>query len=199
MARVVLPWSMQAGGLVPPPANWWANPKAAPTIPPAQPKRTQQQGVNMENKFKVGDKVNLVNTCGLTFGPHSAYPAGFKAPGVVERVIDEFIDVRDARDKFYGGLFAFRFEKRAASNHVEPANETPIATKHWFICVLDEDGDPAPAETPRLYKSAEQARAVATTMAEKNPGERFVVYEATDVVMFEPPVPAAPVKVHQVL
>lgn len=57
-------------------------------------------------------------------------------------------------------------------------------TKHWLIAVLDKNTHmPLPAAKPRTYSSAEQARRVAYEMAEKNRGESFVVYEATDVTV----------------
>jgi hypothetical protein len=75
------------------------------------------------------------------------------------------------------------FARLAAQNTVR---------KHWFICVLDSGNRPEPATSPRLYVSAEQASEVARIMAERNRGQKFVVYEATDVVEAAPPVVTPP-------
>lgn len=77
--------------------------------------------------------------------------------------------------------------KRTVEEFRSAAPARASVAKHWFIAVLDKgDNQPRPNSPPRCYTSAEQARAVAYSMAEKNRSETFVVYEATDVVLAPP-------------
>lgn len=63
---------------------------------------------------------------------------------------------------------------------IKPAPRATSA-KTWIISLI-RDGQLLPAEEPRHYSSAEQARAVARKMAEKHVGDVFMVLEATDAV-----------------
>jgi hypothetical protein len=50
--------------------------------------------------------------------------------------------------------------------------------KDQFILIVESNGRLEPASRPRVYKSEEQARAVAQSMAEKNPGSKFYIFKA---------------------
>jgi hypothetical protein len=67
------------------------------------------------------------------------------------------------------------FEPTVAEKNTKPPVD---ASKHWIIAVI-VDGQPQPAPHPRTYDTQKQAHAVAKSMAEKIPGQTFVVYEAT--------------------
>jgi hypothetical protein len=101
--------------------------------------------------------------------------------------------VKEYRAHFGVGLIE---AKRAVESHLDGPSLADIlasapkprapAQKHWIIAVLNSNGHPAPAVEPRVFTSASQACGVARIMAEKNRTERFVVYEATDVVVAPP-------------
>lgn len=65
-----------------------------------------------------------------------------------------------------------------SSNRFEKITPPAVAGKQWVI-ILVENGVLKPATNPRQYTSEKQAHAVAREMAEKNPGNAFVIFEAT--------------------
>jgi hypothetical protein len=69
------------------------------------------------------------------------------------------------------GWFASRFEK------VEPTLVVEASATEFIVIAIDADGKYAPAETPRVYKSRSQAKAVAISMSKRHSG-RFVVFQA---------------------
>lgn len=52
------------------------------------------------------------------------------------------------------------------------------AEKGEYILILKENGKLKPASVPRVYSTEAQAKAVAASMAEKNPGSEFLIYKA---------------------
>lgn len=51
-------------------------------------------------------------------------------------------------------------------------------SKDQFILIVESNGRLLPALKPRVYKTEEQARAVAQSMAEKHPGQKFYIFKA---------------------
>jgi hypothetical protein len=122
------------------------------------------------SKFKEGDKVRFtVDYGGAKKGDLAT----------VRRTDGQFVYVRGASGINYTA-FPERFEL------VQTTGTTlPNARKTWIISVII-DGKLAPAPRPAEYVSAEQARAVARSMAEKNPGSTFVVFEAVGAAYVAP-------------
>jgi hypothetical protein len=103
--------------------------------------------------------------------------------------------IKEYRSTFGVGL-------KEAKDAVEAYREQTVAPKPalapfkktWVITVLGRSDELQFATRPRTYTSAEQARTVARSMAERNRGERFVVFEATDVMTAPAPVVQPPVE-----
>lgn len=53
----------------------------------------------------------------------------------------------------------------------------PAKAEEWIVIVRDLNGL-APAMKPRTYSTQSQAKAVAASMAEKHPGQEFVIFKA---------------------
>jgi len=70
-----------------------------------------------------------------------------------------------------------------------PTAGASAARKTWIIIVL-RNGKLAPATAPVEYVSESQAKRVAMSMAEKNPGETFMVFQST-AAAYVPPAPKA--------
>lgn len=50
--------------------------------------------------------------------------------------------------------------------------------KDQFILIVEARGRLLPALKPRVYRTEAQAKAVAQSMAEKNPGQKFYIFKA---------------------
>jgi len=112
-------------------------------------------------------------------------------PGISEGRTYKVIDVADTADsvRITNDRGTTRWVNAAYFTPVAPPALKPVeAKKHWLIAVL-VDGEPKPAPSPRTYDTEKQAHAVARSMAEKIPGQTFVVYEATGFTH----VPAKPI------
>jgi len=56
--------------------------------------------------------------------------------------------------------------------------KVPGHTDYYIIVLKKGDGTLAPADTPAVYTSEAQAKSVAAIMAERHPGEEFIIFEA---------------------
>jgi hypothetical protein len=122
--------------------------------------------VNPANPFKVGDKVRY----------------GDSAPNMRGQIRT----VKSLRDEYGVWFEEGGWDYTKYLELVKTTGTTlPNARKTWIISVII-DGKLAPAPTPAEYVSAAQARAVARSMAEKNPGSTFVVFEAVGAAYVAP-------------
>jgi len=140
------------------------------------------------SKFKVGDLVRFVLVDGRmsTVSTPEKYECEITAVLGGDRYRVRFPNIPGSTGK--------PFETEYHSRHLR-LREAPVvasvpgAKKTWIISVII-DGQFAPSQRPAEYVSAAQARAVARSMAEKNPGQTFVVLEAVGAA-YVPPAPTA--------
>lgn len=78
------------------------------------------------------------------------------------------VDCRDIERRLMAHYLAAKAPK--------PAVQRPVA-KTWIVAVL-RDGEPAPNSRPYVHSSKEMAFTEARRLAEKHPGQTFVVFEA---------------------
>jgi len=126
------------------------------------------------NKFKAGDRVR----CITANGAYGQFTYGNRY--TVKRAVGTMVYVE--RDDFGSTTNGWRYDNFEL---VPQEISVPSARKTWIIITV-LDGKLAPAPTPAEYKTAEQARAVARSMAEKVPGQTFVVFEATGAAYVAP-------------
>ena len=126
-----------------------------------------------KNPFKIGDKVRVKDTHDNRLNCHANDKIG--KVFTIHDILDDLIYIEPKDGTKFGGLFYYRFEK------VEDA-------KGEYILILkNEAGKLLPSPTPRVYTTEAQAKAVAASMAEKNPGLDFLIFKAVGKARTEKP------------
>jgi hypothetical protein len=120
------------------------------------------------DKFKVGDTVRMKDTVHNRDNPNYKHMVG--KTYTVHDISGDLIYVEaDGRAKSKG-IFDTRFEL--------------VSSEGIYVLILKgHDGLLKPANNPRTYSSEAQAKAVAASMAEKHPGQEFLIFKAVGKAM----------------
>lgn len=131
--------------------------------------------IKVGGKFNVGDKVRRTNT------PHYGMKVG--AEGVISTVYGP---------TSWSSSVSYKIEGiRGIHDEVSLELVTEEAAPHGegeYILIVMKGGNLAPANTPAVYKSWAQAKAVAMSMSEKNPGHDFVIFKKVAEVSTPKPI-----------
>lgn len=123
-------------------------------------------------KFKKGDKVRIKDT------------QDNRDYFYTRNRIGEVVEVHGANENY---VYLTAHDWDTQMGHFPSRFELAEPNALYIISVKDAKGDFKPNTTPRVYTSEAQAKNVAALMAEKHPGEEFVIFKAVGKAQIEKP------------